>query len=87
MAHFLGSIQGVSKSSTSRTGTAESGVHAHIRGWNIGVMVEMDLDSEGQDRVTISRTGGSNRPAGYMIASFTSKTPQGTEHVKKEKNS
>ena len=61
MARFYAAIRG-NRGEATRMGTASSGLDAHIRGWGIGARVEMDVDPEtGTDRVTIWRTGGSNR--------------------------
>ena len=60
MARFYASIQG-NRGGATRTGSANSGISGHIRGWNLGVRVEMDVDPHtGNDRLTVYRTSGSN---------------------------
>lgn len=59
MSRFYGSISG-SRGEASRTGTPQSGLGGHIRGWNIGCRVEIFADIEDNDRCNIYITGGSN---------------------------
>lgn len=66
MSHFYATIQG-SRGEATRTGTKNSGMFAHIRGWNIGVRVELDYDEEEGDVVKIFLTGGSNSPSGEQL--------------------
>ncbi len=58
MAHFYGEIQG-NRGSTSRIGTKNSGIEASIRGWNIGVRVQL-FHSNGRDTIRIYKTTGSH---------------------------
>lgn len=68
MAHFIGEIQG-NRGEASRTGSKKSGISAHIRGWNIGVRVNIRHDEEsGKDFYTIYETGGSNGGSDTLIA-------------------
>ena len=67
MAHFYGSMQG-NKGEVTRCGTKKSGMTAHIRGWNIGVKVNIRHDKEtGKDNYTIYETGGSNGGSETLI--------------------
>ena len=59
MARFYGEMTG-NRGTATREGTKESGFVAHIRGWNIGVQVDISVNSEGKDEVTVWLTGGSN---------------------------
>lgn len=61
MAHFYGSMQG-SRGEATRMGTKNSGITAHIRGWDIGANVDVRTDSNGNDVVTVFLTHGSNNP-------------------------
>jgi len=61
MAHFYGNIDGSANSSATRCGTKESGLNAHIRGWNIGVQVRL-VHVDGQDIIEVFETNGSNDP-------------------------
>ena len=70
MAHFYGEIQGTAKTIASRTGSAKSGIQAHIRGWNVGVKISCYVDEDGKDCITIYHTKGSNNPSWYIIAKF-----------------
>ena len=58
MAHFYASIQG-NRGEVTRLGTKNSGIVAHIRGWNIGVFVSIN-HVNGEDVIVINKTGGSN---------------------------
>ena len=61
MARFYASIQG-NRGEATRIGSASSGISGHIRGWNLGAQVELDVDPvTGNDRLTVYRTSGSNR--------------------------
>lgn len=61
MARYYGSLQG-NKGEASRMGTPSSGINAHIRGWNVGVKVQIqpDPDDDTKDIVYVWKTGGSN---------------------------
>lgn len=58
---FYGEMMGRSKI-VSRTGSALSGMWAHIRGWDIGINVRLYVNEDGDDEVTVHLTGGSNNP-------------------------
>tara|TARA_Y100000310_G_scaffold338871_1_gene429775 strand:+ start:1591 stop:1827 length:237 start_codon:yes stop_codon:yes gene_type:complete len=59
MARFYGTIKG-SAGEASRIGHATTGIHAHIRGWGIGVRVQLSVDSKtGQDKIHVWKTSGS----------------------------
>lgn len=71
MARFYGSMQGTRGQAT-RMGSAKSGFDAHIRGWTVGVRVQL-RDEEGHDVVYIYETGGSNgHSSERLIAKLTS---------------
>jgi hypothetical protein len=59
MSHFYGSMQGGRSSEVTRTGTKNSGMSAHIRTWDFGVIVEIE-NRDGLDVVRVHKTGGSN---------------------------
>jgi len=59
MSRFYADIQG-SRGEATRQGTPSSGIHGHIRGWNIGGRVRCYVDNDGNDVVEISVTKGSN---------------------------
>ncbi len=62
MSRFYAEITG-GRGTVSRTGTAKSGMRAHIRGWDVGVEVTMYVGPDGEDRIEVRRTGGSNGAA------------------------
>ncbi len=72
MARFYGSMQG-NRGEATRMGTPNSGLSAHIRGWDIGVRVELSVDeATGKDRVTLHQTSGSNsHEPDVRLMSFT----------------
>jgi hypothetical protein len=41
-------------------GTEKSGFSAHVRGWHLGVRVWCNTDTNGDDFIDVSLTGGSN---------------------------
>jgi hypothetical protein len=60
MAQYYANIQG-NRGEATRMGTKSSGLHAHVRGWNIGVRVSVSWDEVNKkDIVTIYQTSGSN---------------------------
>lgn len=65
MAHFIGYVQGRSKTTASRLGTKTTGLTARAQGWDIGGEVTMSHDSKGRDCVTFRLTCGSNNPTTY----------------------
>ena len=70
MAQFYGEIQG-NRGVATRMGSKDSGFYAHIRGWNVGVRVQL-YHENGVDYVEVYETGGSTgRKAERKIASFT----------------
>ena len=69
MSHFYGNMQG-SREETTRCGTKQSGLTAHVRGWDIGVSVTI-LQIDGKDVVKVYKTGGSNGCISELIATIT----------------
>lgn len=61
MAQFYGSMQG-NRGETTHMGTKDSGMEAHIRGWDIGVYVQIH-HIDGKDVIKVFKTGGSNNPS------------------------
>lgn len=59
MSRFYASIQG-SRGEATRQGGKESGIQGHLRGWNLGVRVYVDVGLNGKDQVSIYLTSGSN---------------------------
>jgi hypothetical protein len=59
MSRFYASIQG-NRGEATRMGNTTSGMHGHIRGWDIGASVEMSVDPGGIDVCTVTITRGSN---------------------------
>jgi len=74
MAHFYASIKG-NRGEASRMGSAVSGIHGHLRGWDFGVNVDMYVDSEtGEDTARVYLTSGSNGYcASKLLGVFTKK--------------
>lgn len=61
MARFYGTMGG-GRGTVSRTGTTNSGLQAHVRGWDVGVMISIRDERDG-DAIRIYTTGGSNGSA------------------------
>jgi len=59
MAHFYGTITGSRGTTVTKTGTKDSGIEGHIRGWNVGVKV-VCTHRNGKDECRIYETGGSS---------------------------
>lgn len=66
MARFWGEITG-QKRKVSTIGGKDSGLHAIINGWDIGVEVRLVVSESGEDEVAVSITGGSNKPSDTNI--------------------
>jgi len=64
MARYKADIQGA-RGNASRLGTVESGISAHVRGWNLGIRIYGDSDSDNReaDGFTLYATGGSHNPS------------------------
>jgi len=54
MARFYGEITGRAKT-VGRVGTPTSGLEGHLRGWNVGVRVELSVDENDNDRIEVYR--------------------------------
>ena len=77
MSRFYASIQG-NRGTATRQGTEKSGIYGHIRGWNIGAYVSVDVNDNGEDEVTIELSSGSNADVkSEMIGVFTRKDLKG----------
>ena len=72
MSHFYAEIVG-NKGSATRQGTQTSGMIGHIRGWNIGVRVEISYE-DGIDICRVYKTGGTNNPQSILIAEVREQT-------------
>jgi hypothetical protein len=59
MSRFYANIKG-NRGEATRAGSEKSGMHGHIRGWNIGGRVECFVNSDGQDEVRMILTAGTN---------------------------
>jgi hypothetical protein len=59
MARFYASIRG-SRGEATRMGTTQSGISGHIRGWDVGGEVRCYVGENGEDRVAVFLTSGSN---------------------------
>jgi hypothetical protein len=64
MARYHAKVGGKGSKLLTKTGTPESGMSAHIAGWNIGVNVELSPDplNPDLDCIHVYLTGGSNAP-------------------------
>lgn len=58
MSHFYGSMDGSAKTTATRCGTSDSGIRAHVRGWDTGVYI--DGTNPNGDQFDIQATYGSN---------------------------
>jgi len=59
MSHFYADIRG-NRGSASRGGSEKSGIVGHIRGWNVGAKVSVQVDDLDRDTVCVYITGGTN---------------------------
>jgi hypothetical protein len=59
MSRFYANIKG-NRGEATRCGTKGSGIHGHIRAWNIGVHVECYTKADGKDACSVRITGGSS---------------------------
>ena len=60
MSRFYASIEGQAKTIATRRGSEKSRINGHVRGWDVGVMVEGYVDENGNDCFEVWQTGGSN---------------------------
>ena len=59
MSRFYGSLNGQAKTEATRRGNKNSGVGAHVRGWNVGVKIFARADGE-KDLIDVYLTTGSD---------------------------
>jgi hypothetical protein len=60
-----------SRQEVTRTGTKRSGIKAHIRGWDVGVFVEIKYNGDSDcDEVYITKTTGSNGNFEKLVCCF-----------------
>lgn len=73
MARFYASIQG-NRGEASRMGTPASGIHGHIRGWNVGARVACytvpDGTDDDADAVSVSLSQGSSGGRSYWPVAY-----------------
>jgi len=62
MARFYGNMLGQARTDVTRVGGANSGIFAHLRGWDVGVKVEGSARGE-RDVFTVYASSGSNGAA------------------------
>lgn len=84
MARFYGEVNGQSATPATRTGSKNSGMTAHIRGWSIGCYVRLYVNEDGEDEIVISATGGSNNPGATEIVFTNEKGEQFTVRVEEQ---
>ena len=58
MARFYAEIQG-NRGEATRMGTPASGIQGHIRGWDVGIRVEGNVEGD-EDEFTVYLTSGSH---------------------------
>jgi hypothetical protein len=78
MSTFYASVQGRG-SEVTRCGSEHSGIHGHIRGWNLGVKV-VGVVENGQEIFYVYQTGGSNAVRKERLIA-TIKRGQGNENT------
>lgn len=79
MSHFYGSMQG-GRGRATRCGTKSSGMTAHIRGWDIGVRVEITHENvcgHMCDMIRVYKTDGSNGHGQDVLIAEYGKYPNG----------
>jgi len=63
MSHFYCEVKGQGKKCVTAGGTKNSGMIAHIRGWDIGIKVKLyHNEKTNTDCFIIYQTGGSSNP-------------------------
>ena len=66
MSHFYGRMRGTGKTESTRCGSKQSGINAHICAWDHGIRINIDHVG-GKDWVRVYRTGGSNNSAEHVL--------------------
>ena len=74
MSALYGELSGAGKTTATRRGTEQSGISAHVRGWNVGVYASImavcdddkrtrhDPGAKRKYRMVVEITGGSDKP-------------------------
>ena len=65
MSKFYGSMQG-NRGEATRRGTANSGMKAHVRGWNCGIAVNALATHEEEEIFGVVLTKGSTDPSSIL---------------------
>lgn len=82
MAQYYATVQGVRGSTATKTGTKDSGLRAHVRGWSTGARIMLSFDkAAGCDRVQVWRTAGSNSGAADVLIAEWLDTPRAPEDM------
>jgi len=77
MAQFYADIKG-DRGQVTRTGTKNSGLYGHVRGWSVGGVVDV-LHIDGKDVVRVYATSGSKSGQGRKLIAEFSDIDQVTE--------
>ena len=72
MSRFYGSLRGSAENEVTRQGDVNSGMLAHVRGCDCGIMVTVGTDELDRDTFNVEVTGGSNGD-GASVDLFTVK--------------
>lgn len=78
MAQYYGEIKGA-KGTVTKEGTSQSGIEAHIRGYNVGVRIECSPDRKSGkplDQCEVFLTGGSNSPKNIKLIAVVGENPR-----------
>ncbi len=78
MARFYGEIKGRAASKATREGDEDSGIEAHIRGYDVGVKVECFKSRISDiDVCKVYMTGGSRNPKKVMQLGYVESNAKG----------
>lgn len=83
MAHFFGEMTGRGNCTVKREGTTASGLWAHMRGWDFGIVIDVSFSLDhGCDAISLARTGGTRRPGDrvHVATLYEKDVPPEPEH-------
>jgi hypothetical protein len=71
MSRFYGRVRGQAKTEATRRGSPTSGLVTECNGWDVGVECRATVDLNGEDRIEVWMTAGSNSDGSCYIGSVS----------------
>lgn len=82
IARFYSETWAIEKPGKPVTRQSNQDIRTHIRGWDIGVEVEIFRNEAGDDEIVVRLTGGSNKPMPQEVVFSDKNDKQLGEHIR-----